>query len=250
VLRGAGAVSLALIGFDMLATMAQEAKAPERDMPRAILGSLAICSVLYVLMALVLTGLTRYPDLNVPDPAYAALFGASAGLHWFGSLIKFAIGIGLMSVAIVILMAQPRVVLAMARDGLLPASLGRIHPRRQIPFVATVVGGGVTAVVAGLFPIGVLGDLVVVATLLVFVAVCACLMVLRFRQPNARRPFRVPLVPLVPVLGIVSTTVLLWSVPADTWLQLALWVGAGLVIYLVYGMRTPRIVRTEATAGD
>ena len=250
VVRGAGAVSLALIGFDVLSTMGQEARAPERDMPRAILGSLAICAILYILMALVLTGLTRYPELNAPHPAYTALFAASPNLRWLGYMIGIATAIGLMTVVLMMLIALPRILFAMAGDGLLPAALGRIHPRFLTPHVAIMVAGGVAAVVAGLFPIEVLGDLVVVVTLLTFIAVCACVMVLRFRRPNLKRPFRVPLVPLVPVLGILSSTVMLWSVPADTWIQLAVWIGLGVVIYFAYGIRMVGIVRPEVSGSD
>lgn len=250
VLRGAGAVSLALIGFDVLATMGQEAKAPERDLPRAMLWSLAICAILYILMALVLTGLTHYPQLNAPHPAYTALFSASPNLRWLGYMIGLATAIGLMSVALMMLIALPRILLAMARDGLLPGPLGKIHPRFHTPHIATIVAGGVAAGVAGLFPIDVLGDLVVVATLVSFVAVCTCVMVLRFRRPNLKRPFRVPLVPLVPLLGIVSSSVMLWSIPADTWIQLAVWIGLGLAIYFAYGTREKGIVRSELIGSD
>ncbi len=250
VVRGAGAVSLALIGFDVLSTMGQESRTPERDVPRAMLWSLAFCAILYILMALVLTGLTRYPELNAPHPAYTALFAASPKLRWLAYLISVAIGIGLMSVVLMMLVALPRILFAMARDGLLPRVLGTIHPRFRTPHVATIVAGGVAAVVAGLFPIDVLGDLVIVATLLSFVAVCACVMVLRFRRPNLKRPFRVPLVPLVPILGILSSSVLLWSVPADTWIQLAVWIGIGVAIYLAYGARATGMIRSEVDGSD
>ncbi|MGH7616534.1 MAG: amino acid permease [Gemmatimonadaceae bacterium] len=250
VVRGASAVSLALIGFDVLAPLGGEAQRPERDLPRAILWSVGICAILYILMALVLTGLTRYPELNAPHPAYAALFAASPRLEWLGILIGIATVVGLMTVALAMLIALPRLLLAMSRDGLLPRSLSAVHPKTRVPHVAIIAGGAVAAVVAGFFPIDVLGDLIIVTTLLAFVAVCACLMVLRFRQPNVKRPFRTPLVPLVPLLGIVASSVMLWSVPADTWIQLAVWIVIGLAIYAAYGARRNDRVVSEVVSSD
>ena len=204
VFRGATLVFFAFIGFDAIASVTQEARNPQRDMPVAILASLGICAVLYVLMGLIMTGLTRYSELNAPHPLAVAMSAAGSALHWLIPLIAVAIVAGLASVTLVLLLGLPRLVFAMARDGLLPASFGAVHAtRRDALVVPTLVTGGVAAVVAGVFPFGILLELVSVSTLVSFIFVCAGVLVLRFRHPNVRRPFRAPLVPLVPILGIL-----------------------------------------------
>ena len=241
IVRGAGVIFFAYIGFDAVSTAAQEAKNPQRDMPIGILGSLAFCTVLYILMSLVMTGLVPYAQLNVPDPVYVALAAAGPGLAWLTKLIAIGAMAGLASVVLVILMGQPRIFYSMARDGLLPAVFGRVHKRFQTPYVTTILTGVVAGTVAGLFPIGVLGELVSIGTLLAFVIVCAGIWVLRVRSPELPRPFRTPLVPIVPILGILICGYMMARLPGDTWVRLLVWMALGLVIYFAYSMRRSRL---------
>ena len=240
VVRGAGVIFFAYIGFDAVSTAAQEAKNPQRDMPIGILGSLAFCTILYILMSLVMTGLVPYTQLNVPDPVYVALAAAGPGLAWLTKLIAIGAMAGLASVVLVMLMGQPRIFYSMARDGLLPAVFGKVHPRFQTPYVTTILTGIVAAAMAGLFPIGILGELVSIGTLLAFVIVCAGIWVLRVRSPELPRPFKTPWVPAVPILGILICGYLMYSLPRDTWLRLLIWMALGLVIYFTYSVRKSR----------
>ena len=233
--RGAGVVFFAYIGFDAVSTAAQEAKNPQRDLPIGILASLAVCTVLYILMALVMTGLVKYDQLNVPHPVFVAIEAAGPALKWLTYFINIGAIAGLSSVVLVMLMGQPRIFFAMARDGLLPAVFGKVHPKFQTPYVATIITGSVAMVIAGLFPIGLLGELVSIGTLLAFVIVCAGIIVLRFRSPELVRPFKAPWVPLVPALGILFCGFLMTSLPVDTWMRLVIWMAIGLAIYFAYG---------------
>ena len=241
IVRGAGVIFFAYIGFDAVSTAAQEAKNPQRDMPIGILGSLAFCTVLYILMSLVMTGLVPYTQLNVPDPVYVALAAAGPGLAWLTKLIAIGAMAGLASVVLVMLMGQPRIFYSMARDGLLPRVFGKVHPRFQTPYVTTILTGIVAGVVAGLFPIGILGELVSIGTLLAFVIVCAGIWVLRVRSPELPRPFKTPLVPIVPILGILICGYMMARLPGDTWMRLIIWMAIGLVIYFTYSMRKSRL---------
>ncbi len=241
VIRAAAVVFFAYIGFDAVSTAAQEAKNPQRDMPIGILGSLAICTVLYILMALVMTGLAKYTTLDVPHPVFVAIEAAGEPLRWLGYLVNIGAIAGLASVVLVMLMGQPRIFYAMSRDGLLPPIFGKVHPRFQTPYVATIITGGVAALVAGTFPIALLGELVSIGTLLAFVIVCGGIIVLRRNRPELPRPFRTPFVPLVPILGIVVCLGMMSFLPLDTWLRLAVWMLLGLAIYFLYGRHHSRV---------
>jgi len=237
IVRGAGVIFFAYIGFDAVSTAAQEAKNPQRDLPIGILGSLAICTVLYILMALVMTGIAHYSELNVPHPVFVAIQKAGPSLAWLGYLINIGAIAGLASVVLVMLMGQPRIFYSMSRDGLLPPVFGKVHPKFRTPYIATIITGGVAMLIAGLFPIGLLGELVSIGTLLAFVIVCGGILVLRYTQPDLPRPFRTPWVPVVPILGILICGYMMYGLPVDTWLRLAIWMALGLVIYFVYGRR-------------
>lgn len=241
VIRASAVVFFAYIGFDAVSTAAQEAKNPQKDMPIGILGSLAVCTVLYILMALVMTGLAKYTTLNVPHPVFVAIEAAGEPLRWLGYLVNIGAIAGLASVVLVMLMGQPRIFYAMSRDGLLPPVFGKVHPKYQTPYVATIITGLVAAVVAGTFPIALLGELVSIGTLLAFVIVCGGIIVLRYTRPELPRPFRTPLVPLVPILGILVCCGMMAFLPLDTWIRLAAWMLLGVIIYFAYGRTHSRM---------
>ena len=243
IFAGAGVIFFAYIGFDAVSTAAQEAKNPQRDLPIGILASLAICTVLYILMALVMTGLTPFRNLAVPDPVYVALDAAGPGLAWLKYLTTIGAVAGLASVVLVMLMGQPRIFFAMSRDGLLPPIFGRVHEKFRTPYLATIITGVVAAVIAGMFPIGLLGELVSIGTLLAFVIVCAGILVLRYAQPDLPRPFKTPLVPFVPIGGIACCGWLMYNLPRDTWLRLIIWMAIGLLIYFAYGRTHSKLAK-------
>ena len=243
--RGAGVVFFAYIGFDAVSTAAQEAKNPQRDLPVGILASLAVCTVLYILMALVMTGLVHYPDLDTDHPVFVAINAAGPGLRWLTYFINIGALAGLSSVVLVMLMGQPRIFFTMARDGLLPPVFGKVHPKFQTPYVATIVTGIVAMCIAGAFPIAMLGKLVSIGTLLAFCIVCGGIIVLRRRSPEMVRPFRTPLVPAVPLLGIMFCAGLMLSLPSDTWWRLGIWMAIGLVIYFFYGRHHSKLRDTR-----
>ncbi len=240
IVRAAGVVFFAYIGFDAVSTAAQEAKNPQRDMPIGMLGSLAFCTVLYILMSLVMTGLVPYTQLNVPHPVDVAL-AAVPSLGWLNLLVDIGAIAGLASVVLVMLMGQPRIFFSMSRDGLLPAVFGKVHPKFQTPYVTTILTGAVAAVVAGFFPIALLGELVSIGTLFAFVVVSAGVLMLRYKRPELPRPFKTPLVPIVPALGILVCGYLMYGLPPDTWLRLLVWLALGLVIYFLYGKSHSRV---------
>jgi APA family basic amino acid/polyamine antiporter len=249
VLRGAGVIFFAYIGFDAVSTAAQEAKNPQRDMPIGILGSMIICTILYILVSLVLTGVVNYRELNVPDPIAVGI--DKIGLGWLAFLVKLGGLAGLTSVILVSLYGQTRIFYAMSRDGLLPGLFGKVHPRFKTPFLSTAVLGTFVAVVAGIAPLNVLGELVSIGTLFAFAVVSGGVLVLRYRHPELERPFRCPGVPYVPLAAIGACIYLMYGLPADTWIRLFAWLGLGLLIYFGYGWRHSRLAaRNRETATD
>ncbi|SFC41476.1 basic amino acid/polyamine antiporter, APA family [Flexibacter flexilis DSM 6793] len=246
VFRAAGVIFFAYVGFDAVSTAAQEAKNPQKDMPWAILGSLAVCTVIYVLVGLVMTGIVSYPKLNDAAPVAVAVNTAGEGMNWLRTPIKIGAIAGLSSVVLVMLMGQPRIFFAMSRDGLLPASFSKVHPKYQTPYVTTIISGSVAALVAGLFPINILGELVSIGTLLAFVIVCGGILVLRYKRPDINRPFKTPLFPVLPILGILSSLGVMATLPGDTWLRLIIWMVLGIVIYFAYGRKHSKVSNQPA----
>ena len=244
VMMGAGIIYFAYIGFDTAATTAQEARDPQRDVPAGIIGALVIATVLYVAMAAVMTGMVSYQKLDVAAPVAVALDEHPA-LFWLGLPVKIGAIIGMTSVILMSILGQPRIFMAMARDGLLPPSLQQVHPRHHTPHVGTLITGLIAAFFAGVFPIDVLGELVSIGILLAFTAVCAGVLVLRHTMPDTPRPFRVPFAPLVCTAGVLMCLGLTLFLPRDTWMRLAIWTAVGFAIYFGYGFRNSRL-RTAA----
>nr|WP_182591868.1 amino acid permease [Methylobacterium fujisawaense] len=242
VFRGAAVVFFAFVGFETVATAAGECRAPQRDAPVGLIGSLLITTILYVAMAAVLTGLVPYRDLNVADPVATAV--DVIGLSGFSTVIKVGALIGLTTSALTALYGQSRIFFAIARDGLLPEIFCRVHPVTRVPVASQLVIGVFTAGVAGLVPIDVLGEIVSIGTLLAFCLVCATVLILRRTAPDRARPFRVPAVTLTAGLGILSCVTLMAALPADTWIRLAIWLAIGLAIYAGYGRRHARFSRS------
>ncbi|MDR3748728.1 MAG: amino acid permease [Acidobacteriota bacterium] len=244
--RAAGVIFFAYIGFDAVSTAAQEAKNPQKDMPIGILGSLVICTILYILVSGLLTGIVPYSALNVADPVAVGI--DATGVRWGSILVKLGAIAGLGSVMLVMLLGQSRVFFSMSRDGLLPEWAGAVHPRFRTPWISSITVGLFVAIFASLVPIGILGELVSIGTLLAFVIVCAGVWILRVRRPELHRPFKTPLVPLVPILGIVISFALMASLPGDTWLRLIVWLAIGMLIYFGYGRHHSRVQRTVPDA--
>ncbi|MGA5130285.1 amino acid permease [Streptomyces olivoreticuli] len=239
IFSAAAVVFFAFIGFDIVATAAEETRNPQRDVPRGILGSLAICTVLYVAVSVVVTGMQRYDQLSTDAPL-ADAFKATGHPFWAG-LISFGAAVGLTTVCMILLLGQSRVFFAMSRDGLLPRIFSRVHPRYGTPYRSTILLGAVVAVLAGFTSIDVLAELVNIGTLFAFVVVALGVILLRRNRPDLPRAFRTPLVPLVPVLSVLASLWLMLNLTAETWLRFAVWMALGFVIYFVYGRRHSRV---------
>ncbi len=235
-LAGAAIIFFAYIGFDSVSTHAEEAKRPNRDVPIGIVSSLLVCTVLYVAVAAVLTGMVPYDKIDIDAPVSDAF--RHVGLPWAQFLISAGALAGITSVLLVMMLSQPRVLLAMARDRLIPPSFfGAVHERWRTPYKSTVLTGIVVAILAALLPLRVLAELTNIGTLLAFVIVCASVLVMRRTHPDADRPFRAPFGPVVPILGILTCLLLMFSLPVENWLRLFAWLAAGFLIYFGYGRR-------------
>ena len=239
VMAGAGVVFFAYIGFDAVSTAAQEARNPQRDMPIGIIGSLLICTVLYIVVSAIATGVVHYTQLDVPDPI--AVAADAAGLGWLAMLIKIGAIAGLSSVILVMLLGQSRIFWTMSRDGLLPPVVSKVHPKFQTPWITTIVTGIAVMIPAGLFTVREAGSLVSIGTLLAFVIVSAGVLVLRIREPNLPRAFKTPLVWFVAPAGVISALYLMVSLPWRTWERLIIWFVIGIAIYFAYGVRRSKL---------
>lgn len=240
VFRGASIVFFSYIGFDAVSTAAQEAKNPQRDMPIGILGSLVICTILYIIVSAVMTGIAPYATLGTPHPVVTAL-ESHAFPSWFKIIIEIGAIAGLSSVILVMLMGQPRIFYAMAKDGLMPPLLGRVHPKHQTPYMGQIIVGIIAAVLAGLLPINILGDLVSMGTLLAFATVCIGVLVLRRTRPELPRPFRVPAAPLICILGALSCLFLFSMAFKDNWQWMSCWIILGMLVYFGYSYRHSKL---------
>jgi APA family basic amino acid/polyamine antiporter len=245
IVRGAAVIFFAYIGFDAVSTAAQEAKNPQKHMPIGILGSLGVSTILYILVALVLTGIVNYKFLNVPDPIALAVNTMGPSLFWLRPIIKIAAIAGLSSVILVMLMGQPRIFYSMSKDGLLPGIFQKTHLKFKTPYISSIITGIAAMIIAGVTPIGVLGELVSIGTLLAFCIVCAGVLILRKKQPDTPRPFKAPWVPFLPVMGIAVCLFQMVFLPLDTWLRLIIWMAIGLVIYFVYGRHHSKLKEME-----
>ncbi|HEX5881598.1 MAG TPA: amino acid permease [Actinomycetota bacterium] len=241
---GAAIVFFAFIGFDVVATTAEETRNPQRDMPIGILGSLAICTVLYVVVSLVLTGIVKYTELNSAAPMADAL--EAVGYRWIADLVSLGALAGLTTVILILLMGQSRVLFAMSRDRLLPGWLASVHPRYGTPWVISLVTGVVVALIATFVPLSTLADMVNIGTLFAFVLVSLGVIVLRRTQPDLPRAFRMPAVPLIPILAVLACVFLMLNLGTLTWWRFLVWMALGLIVYFLYGYRSSRLARSQA----
>jgi APA family basic amino acid/polyamine antiporter len=240
VFQAASIVFFAYIGFDAVSTAAQECKRPQRDLPIGIIVSLLVSTLLYIIVALVLTGVVSYTLLNVPDPIDVGV--AQTGYGWLQILVDVGAIAGLTSVMLVLLLGQPRIFLAMARDGLLPPWAAKVHPKLRTPYVTTAITGSACAVVGGLLPIDILSELTSIGTLFAFLLVCLGVMVMRRKRPDLPRAFKVPFGPyLIPLLGAGSAALLMYTATTSTLIRLFVWMLVGLIIYFAYGRRHSKL---------
>lgn len=256
IFTGAAVIFFAYIGFDAVSTAAQEAKNPQRDMPRGIIGSLLICTVLYILVSGIMVGLISYTQLKGETAPIAAAMNAAAQqavdgsfletiLNSFTYIVLIGTVLGLSSTMVVMMMGQPRVFYSMAKDGLLPAWGAKVHPKYQTPYITTIITGALVAIMAGLVPISLLGELVSIGTLFAFVIVAVGILVLRSKRPELNRPFKVPGVWIVAPLCAISSLVLMLSLPLDTWIRLIIWMAIGVLIYFLYGYKHSKLRGSE-----
>ncbi|MDR0534136.1 MAG: amino acid permease [Verrucomicrobiales bacterium] len=235
IMMGAGIVFFAYVGFDAVSTAAQEARNPRRDMPIGLIGSLLVCTVLYIAVAAVATGVVSYKDLDVPHPI--AVAASHAGLPWMSFAVEFGAIAGLSSVILVLLLGQSRIIWTMAHDGLLPPFFSHVHPKLKTPWISSVILGLLVSIFSAFFTIREAGSLVSIGTLLAFIIVCSSVLILRIREPQHERPFRTPCIWLVAPVGALASLVLMLSLPGLTWIRLVVWLVIGQVIYFAYGRK-------------
>lgn len=248
-LAGAAIIFFAYIGFDSVSTHAEEAKRPQRDVPIGIIASLIICTVLYIAVSVIITGMVKYDQIDINAPVADAF--RQRGLPWAQRLIDVGALTGITSVLLVLMLSQPRVLLAMARDGLLPQNIfGAVHERFRTPWKATILTGIFVSCMTGFVPLRILAELTNIGTLLAFVIVCSSVLIMRYRHPEAERPFRAPLVPLVPILGIISCLILMFSLPPENWWRLIVWLMLGFLIYFSYGRRHSVLAKLRGAEGS
>ena len=233
---GAAIIFFAYIGFDSVSVHSEEAKNPAKDVPTGIIASLIICTILYIAVSAVLTGMVPYKDIDINAPVVDAF--KRAGMTWMQYLVAAGAMTGITSVLLVMMLSQPRVMLALARDGLVPKGFfGDIHPKFRTPWKSTILTGVFVAAMAGFIPLSILAEMTSIGTLFAFVIVCGAVLIMRRTNPNAKRPFRAPLVPLIPILGILTCLLLMFSLPAENWYRLIIWLLIGFIIYFLYGRR-------------
>ncbi|GAA3785249.1 amino acid permease [Streptomyces coacervatus] len=245
IFTAASVVFFAFIGFDVVATAAEETRNPQRDMPRGILGSLIICTTLYVAVSIVVTGMQHYTRLSVNAPLADAF--KATGHPWFAGFISFGAAVGLTTVCLILLLGQTRVFFAMSRDGLLPRFFSRVHPRFKTPYRPTILLGGIIAIVAGFTSLSELAELVNIGTLFAFIVVAIGVIILRNTRPDLPRSFRTPWVPVVPILSVCASLWLMLNLPAETWLRFGIWMVIGFFVYFFYGRTHSRLARGEET---
>ena len=239
VVTAAAIVFLAYVGFDAVSTTAEEAVNPQRDMPIGIMGSLAVATVLYIVVAAIMTGVVPYKQLNVADPV--ALVLNVLNMPWASVVVSVGALAGITSVLLVLLLGQPRILFAMSRDGLLPPLMSKVHKRFRTPYLTTIITGSIVAVASALTPINVVAELCSIGTLFAFMIVSAGVLVLRRTRAEVHRPFKVPLYPVIPILGIVLCGYLMLSLPFVTWLRFLVWLVVGLTIYVGYSFRHSKL---------
>lgn len=243
IFRAAGIIFLAYLGFDAISTVAQETKNPQKDMAVGILGSLAIVSVLYISVSLVLTGIVNYKLLNVPDPIAVGINAAGTKLFWLRPIIKIGAIAGMSSVILVLATGMPRILYTISMDGLLPPVLSRVHKKYRTPHITTIIVGTIISIIAGLFPIDLIADMVSIGTLAAFAMVCISIIILRVKRPDIPRPFKTPLVWFVGSAGALGSVYLMTSLPGSTWERLLIWTVIGFLIYFLYGMKHSKLNR-------
>ncbi|MET7687275.1 amino acid permease [Streptomyces sp. NPDC005483] len=250
IFTAASVVFFAFIGFDVVATAAEETRNPQRDMPRGILGSLIICTTLYVAVSIVVTGMQKYTDLSITAPLADAF--KATGHPWFAGFISFGAAVGLTTVCMILLLGQTRVFFAMSRDGLLPTFFSHVHPKFRTPHRPTILLGVIIAIVAGFTPLSELAELVNIGTLFAFIVVAIGVIILRKSRPDLPRAFRTPWVPFIPILSVAASLWLMLNLPAETWLRFAIWMVIGFLVYFLYGRTHSRLAQraTTATAGN